>query len=376
MELISENNVLCDFGCGQQAKFVLKLGKKCCSMYCQSCPKIKEKNGLSKKGRPKVWTNGHPRGMAGKKAWNCGITYVEAFGEEKSAMLKEKLSLAHIGKSSGCANTLEKEQLRRSKISLAAKLSGRGGYIRGSGRGKQGRYKGIWCDSSWELAWVIFSIDHGIQFERNKDRFSYEWNGKNHQYLPDFKLPSGQYIEVKGWINEQVKAKIASCPNLIVLVKSDMEPIIQYAIATYGKTFIDLYDNVAIGKRVCSDCGIEITAKSKTGRCVKCANKHTTQNRRNNERNEHCTCKICGKTISNKTLSKLCVACSKIGVLRKVVRPPIEFLITEVERIGYSAVGRQFGVSDNSVRKWIKIAKKNSVNSTTRSLGVMAATTG
>lgn len=27
-----------------------------------------------------------------------------------------------------------------------------GGYRKGSGRGKKGRYKGYWCDSSWELA--------------------------------------------------------------------------------------------------------------------------------------------------------------------------------------------------------------------------------
>jgi transposase-like protein len=29
-----------------------------------------------------------------------------------------------------------------------------------------------------------------------------------------------------------------------------------------------------------------------------------------------------------------------------------------VENIGYSATGRKYGVSDNSIRKWIKMYKK------------------
>jgi len=38
---------------------------------------------------------------------------------------------------------------------------------------------------------------------------------------------------------------------------------------------------------------------------------------------------------------------------RKVERPPYEQLLAEIEAIGYSAVGRRYGVSDNAVRKWV-----------------------
>lgn len=38
---------------------------------------------------------------------------------------------------------------------------------------------------------------------------------------------------------------------------------------------------------------------------------------------------------------------------RKVCRPPRERLLAEVEELGFSAVGRKYGVSDNAVRKWL-----------------------
>lgn len=43
---------------------------------------------------------------------------------------------------------------------------------------------------------------------------------------------------------------------------------------------------------------------------------------------------------------------------RKVERPNYEILIKEVKDIGYNAVGRKYGVSDNSIRKWIKFYEK------------------
>jgi hypothetical protein len=39
---------------------------------------------------------------------------------------------------------------------------------------------------------------------------------------------------------------------------------------------------------------------------------------------------------------------------RNVQRPPYDVLIEETQRMGFSAVGRKYGVSDNAVRKWIR----------------------
>jgi hypothetical protein len=40
--------------------------------------------------------------------------------------------------------------------------------------------------------------------------------------------------------------------------------------------------------------------------------------------------------------------------LRRVERPPYDTLRDEIERFGYSAVGRKYGVSDNAIRKWVR----------------------
>jgi len=43
--------------------------------------------------------------------------------------------------------------------------------------------------------------------------------------------------------------------------------------------------------------------------------------------------------------------------LRRVERPPYEQLIAEVKELGFSAVGRRYGASDNAIRKWIIAAE-------------------
>lgn len=43
---------------------------------------------------------------------------------------------------------------------------------------------------------------------------------------------------------------------------------------------------------------------------------------------------------------------------RKTERPPYEKLLKEIEELGYIGVGKKYGVSDNSIRKWVKTYKK------------------
>ena len=40
---------------------------------------------------------------------------------------------------------------------------------------------------------------------------------------------------------------------------------------------------------------------------------------------------------------------------RRVERPLKEVLLQEVKEKGYSATGRKYGVSDNAIRKWLKM---------------------
>lgn len=120
-----------------------------------------------------------------------------------------------------------------------------GGYRKGSGRGKSGRYKGIWCDSSYELAWVMYHLDHNIPFKRNKMSFQYEYENETHSYYPDFLLlEENKLVEIKGFYTEQIYAKLKSVKGieLIVIDKDSIHPYIEYAITKYGKDFIKYYD--------------------------------------------------------------------------------------------------------------------------------------
>lgn len=40
--------------------------------------------------------------------------------------------------------------------------------------------------------------------------------------------------------------------------------------------------------------------------------------------------------------------------LRRAERPPHDELLREIADLGYSAVGRRYGVSDNAIRKWVR----------------------
>lgn len=120
------------------------------------------------------------------------------------------------------------------------KLSG--GYRQGSGRGKKGAYKGYYCDSSWELAYVIYNLDHNIEFKRNEELFHYEFNGEQHNYKPDF-IEDGVYVEIKGYFTEQVKAKEDAFPHQLKYIdKNGIKPYIDYVEKTYGKDYIRLYE--------------------------------------------------------------------------------------------------------------------------------------
>ncbi len=64
-------------------------------------------------------------------------------------------------------------------------------------------------------------------------------------------------------------------------------------------------------------------------------------------------CETCGSSLQAKQ-KKYCSPRCTIGTSRKVVRPPMDILLKEIEDTSYSAVGRKYGVSDNAIRKWIK----------------------
>lgn len=112
-------------------------------------------------------------------------------------------------------------------------------------RYKYGTYKNIPCDSSWELAFVMYLTDHKIDFVRNtSEYFSYNYKGKEHLFFPDF-LIEGVYYEIKNYESDLTNAKVDSFPKdkvLKVLFYKQLKPYIEYAVKTYGKDYYRLYD--------------------------------------------------------------------------------------------------------------------------------------
>lgn len=117
-----------------------------------------------------------------------------------------------------------------------------GGCRDGSGRGKSGWYKGIYCSSTWELAYVIYCIDHNIPIERCKEKRSYTYKGKVHNYHPDFVTPDG-IVEIKGYVTEQWLEKEKQNPDVKTLYKDDMEKYLKYVHDNYTNCLTDLYDD-------------------------------------------------------------------------------------------------------------------------------------
>jgi len=62
----------------------------------------------------------------------------------------------------------------------------------------------------------------------------------------------------------------------------------------------------------------------------------------------------CGSEISD--TAENCLSCSSL-LRRKVTRPNLDVLLSELENSSFVALGKKYGVSHNSVRKWIKKGK-------------------
>jgi 5-methylcytosine-specific restriction endonuclease McrA len=72
----------------------------------------------------------------------------------------------------------------------------------------------------------------------------------------------------------------------------------------------------------------------------------------------------CGKNIKNKKVKKdpiildINFHINKNKHLRKIERPDKDTLINDINNLGYSGTGRKYGVSDNAIRKWVRMFEK------------------
>jgi hypothetical protein len=162
-----------------------------------------------------------------------------------------------------------------------------GGYRKGSGRSKSGYYKEIYCGSTYELCWVIYSLDNNIGFDRFPGKL--EKNGT--VYYPDFLLADNKtIIETKGYEEQESvdkKTKVAESFGYVVKVlrKDDLKYAFDYVEKTYGtKKFYELYDDYKPQYSHTCDCCKELfetdrKVKTETKFCSRqCTGKYRQQN--------------------------------------------------------------------------------------------------
>lgn len=182
-----------------------------------------------------------------------------------------------------CGNETKNKRFCKRSCYKGVHLGGQGGYRKGSGRSRSGYYKGFHCDSTYELAYLIYHIDHGLQIERNKNGYEYEYKGKLHTYYPDFITEQG-LIEIKGMHTDLVDIKASAVSDkLTILYKEDLQNIFNYVFDNYlvnKNTLHTLYDNHKPKyKYQCSNCDIIFTTeqiRKKTEKFCsrKCAGQH------------------------------------------------------------------------------------------------------
>lgn len=219
---------------------------------CRYCGKIcKNKNSLAQhevrcKNNPNRIVIS-PAGLIAMQAkakehgsWNKGLTKeTDARVANNGKAIKKVHDAGGFDYTKNRHTEATKEKIRQQKLALCAQ---QGTNL--CGKGLRGYYKGYYCQSSWELAYVIYNLEHSIVFERNKKGFKYTLDGIERSYFPDFYLPeSDTYIEIKGYYDNKTKEKEKQFTGkLEILKKAEMEPILEYVIGKYGKNFTDLYD--------------------------------------------------------------------------------------------------------------------------------------
>ena len=211
----------------------------------------------------------------------------------------------------------------------------------GSGRGKKGWYKGYYCDSTWELAYVIYNLEHGIPFSRNTKSFDYVFNGENKKYYPDFLLETGEYVEVKGYYTKQFAAKLEQFPkelSLIIYDKIGIKPYLDYVINKYGKDYYTLYEDCKIKPKEPKPKIVRPTEKKRKKRIRKKVERF---------------CLMCGSQLYSDQRQFCSRDChNKHQALHK---PSYEELLN-LRRLGKTNVkiAKQFDVEETTIRKWFK----------------------
>jgi len=184
-------------------------------------------------------------------AWNKGVTTSKTFLENRTCLCCKKEF-----------HSYKKEQ-KYCSLGCSSKSPNLGGLREGSGRSKSGYCDGIYCGSTYELAWVIYNLDNKIPFTRCDKVFTYN----NSKYYPDF-IQDNKIIEIKGYCTEEVALKeqavIDAGYAIKILYKEDLKYCFDWVKDNYAASLETLFDTYApTYKYICSYCDSSFTTDRK-----------------------------------------------------------------------------------------------------------------
>lgn len=113
-------------------------------------------------------------------------------------------------------------------------------------RAYKGTYKGIKCDSRWELAFLLYHLSKRHRIHRCNLVFEYTSRGKKHKYYPDFQIGTTIY-EIKGKYRKNLNFKLDSVIQagykIILIDKKRIQPYLEYCYKKYKTEHLEkLYD--------------------------------------------------------------------------------------------------------------------------------------
>lgn len=175
-----------------------------CGKACKNNNSLRNHERLCKMNPNRQFTPIDNFNNVGRTAWNAGLN---KFIDERVAQYSEKIRVAN--EAGRC----------------------------GPGTTKRGIYQGFVCDSRWELAFVIYCLDHDIPLSRySGSGYDYVYENEVHTYYPDFVI-NDTIIEVKGYCPESVFNKIGAVNDMpVVLLKyNELLPVFSYIRTRYHK---------------------------------------------------------------------------------------------------------------------------------------------
>lgn len=205
-------------------------------IFCsRSCANYRGKRSNETKEKIKYWALNNPRG------WALNGLSKETI-QQKSEKRKQK---THFWKQCPECNNSFYSRISDNRIFCSRPCfdKNNGGHRQGSGRGKKGWYKGFFCDSTWELAFVFYHLEHSIPIERNNAYYEYldPNTEKIKKYYPDFRS-NGSLVEIKGYKSDIDDIKLASVTEPIkIYYKNDLKEIFDFVSKTSGLKIENLY---------------------------------------------------------------------------------------------------------------------------------------